>query len=361
MKEIFDIAKKFNLASEPIAMQECKIGHINSTYFIDCENGEKFVLQHINTNIFKNPDILMDNIVGVTSHIRKKLEEEGKDPLRGTLKFYCSETGLYYYKDEEGRCWRLYKYVDEVDCYQTADSPELLERVGKAFGHFQMQLADYDAGVLRETIPNFHNTPDRLNNFKIALEKDTAGRASSIADEIKFVFDHSEVCSYIMDRIASGDLPLRVTHNDTKLNNILMDHETGEPVCIIDLDTIMPGLVAYDFGDAVRFICSNANEDEFDLSKVTLNLDKFRALTKGFLGAVGKMLTQVEVKSLVLGVYSMTVELAVRFLTDYLDGDAYFKVAYPGHNLDRARCQIKLAEDIYSKFDELEEIIKEFI
>ena len=171
MKEILDIAKKFNLNAEPVDLCECKVGHINSTYFVYCSNGEKFVLQNINTGIFKDVDILMNNVVGVTAHIRKKLAAEGKDPLRGTLKFYCSEDGLYYYKDHEGRCWRLYKYIDRVDCYQSADSTELLERVGRAFGHFQMQLADYDAGELRETIPNFHNTPSRLKDFMTALER----------------------------------------------------------------------------------------------------------------------------------------------------------------------------------------------
>ena len=361
MKEIFNIAKKFNINTEPVSLQECKIGHINSTYFIDCENGEKFVLQHINTNIFKDPDILMDNIVGVTSHIRKKLEAEGKDPLRGTLKFYCSESGLYYYKDEEGRCWRLYKYVDDVDCFQIADSPDLLERVGRAFGHFQMQLSDYDAGVLRETIPNFHNTVSRLNDFKIALEKDTAGRAASIPEDIKFVLDHEEVCSYIMDMIAEGDLPLRVTHNDTKLNNILMDHETGEPVCIIDLDTIMPGSVLFDFGDAIRFGASSALEDETDLSKVYMREEAFDAFAKGFVSGLEGSLSETEIMELPMGALIITLETGIRFLTDYLNGDVYFRVHHAEHNLDRARNQFALVRDMEKKMSLMREIVKKYI
>ncbi len=361
MKEIFDIAKKFNLPAEPVSMQECKIGHINSTYFIDCADGEKFVLQHINTNIFKDPDILMDNIVGVTAHIRKKLEAEGKDPLRGTLKFYCSVSGLYYYKDEQGRCWRLYKYVDDVDCFLIADSTELLERVGHAFGHFQMQLADYDAGLLRETIPNFHNTPSRLNDFKIALEKDTAGRAASIPEDIKFVLDHEEVCSYVMDKIADGDLPLRVTHNDTKLNNILMDHETGEPVCIIDLDTIMPGSVLFDFGDAIRFGASSALEDETDLSKVYMREDAFDAFAKGFVSGLEGSLSETEIMELPMGALVITLETGIRFLTDYLYGDVYFRVHHPQHNLDRARNQFALVRDMEKKMPLMREIVKKYI
>lgn len=361
MNEIFQIAKKFNLPSEPVGYTECKIGHINSTYFVDCENGDKYVLQNINTGIFKDPDILMNNIVGVTAHIRKKLEAEGKDPLRGTLKFFCSDDGLYYYKDSEGRCWRLYKYVDDVDCFQSADSPELLESVGMAFGHFQMQLSDYDAGELRETIPNFHNTPSRFNDFVIALEKDAAGRASAIKDEIEFILEHREICSYIMDKIADGSLPIRVTHNDTKLNNILMDHKTGEPVCIIDLDTIMPGSVLFDFGDAIRFGASSAAEDETDLSKVYMREEAFDAFAKGFVCGLEGSLSEEEIMELPMGALVITLENGIRFLTDYLNGDTYFRIHYPQHNLDRARNQFALVRDMEKKMPRMREIVKKYL
>ncbi len=358
MKEII---KHFNISSDPSDICECNIGHINSTFFVTCQNGEKFVLQKINTNVFKDPDILMSNIVGVTAHIRKKLEDEGKDPLRGTLRFYSTSDGLYYYRDSEGACWRLYKFIDHVDCFQTADSTGLLERVGRAFGHFQMQLSDYNARYLRETIPNFHNTPSRLNDFKVALEKDTVGRAASVSDDIKFVLDHSEVCSYIMDRIRNGTLPLRVTHNDTKLNNILMDSETGEPVCVIDLDTIMPGSVLFDFGDAIRFGASSAAEDETDLSKVYMREDAFDAFAKGFVGGLEGSLSEDEIIELPMGALIITLETGIRFLTDYLNGDIYFRTHYPQHNLDRARNQFALVRDMEEKLPRMREIVKKYI
>ncbi len=361
MKEILNIAKHFNIPSEPIDIYECRVGHINSTYFIYCSDGEKYVLQNINTNVFKDPDVLMDNIVGVTAHIRQKLEEEGKDPYRGTLKFFCSTDGLYYYRDQEDRCWRLYKQVDDVKCHQSVESNEMFELVGKAFGHFQMQLADYDAGALRETIPNFHNTVSRLNDFKIALAKDAAGRASGIKEEIDFVLSHAGTCSYIMDRISDGTLPLRVTHNDTKLNNILMDEKTGEPVCVIDLDTIMPGSVLFDFGDAIRFGASSAAEDETDLSKVYMKEDAFEAFAKGFIGGLEGSLSEDETLELPMGALVITLETGIRFLTDYLNGDTYFRIHRPNHNLDRARNQFALVRDMEEKMPRMIEIVKKYI
>ena len=224
-----------------------------------------------------------------------------------------------------------------------------------------MQLSDYDAGELRETIPNFHNTPSRLNDFKIALEKDTAGRAASIKEDIQFVLDHSEICSYIMDKIAEGELPLRVTHNDTKLNNILMDSETGEPVCVIDLDTIMPGSVLFDFGDAIRFGASSAAEDETDLSKVYMREDAFEAFAKGFVSGLEGSLSESEILELPMGALIITLETGIRFLTDYLNGDTYFRIHYPQHNLDRARNQFALVRDMEEKMPCMREIVKKYI
>lgn len=361
MKEILDIVRQFNIPSEPVDLYECKVGHINSTYFIYCLDGTKYVLQNINTNVFKDPDVLMNNIVGVTDHIRKKLVEEGKDPYRGTLKFFSCKDGLYYYRDQEERCWRLYMLVDDVKCFQSVESNDMFELVGKAFGHFQMQLADYDASGLRETIPNFHNTVSRLNDFKIALAKDTAGRAASIKEEIDFVLEHADVCSYIMDRIANGTLPLRVTHNDTKLNNILMDAKTSEPVCVIDLDTIMPGSVLFDFGDAIRFGASSAAEDETDLSKVYMKEDAFEAFAKGFVEGLEGSLSEDEILELPMGALVITLETGIRFLTDYLNGDTYFRIHYPQHNLDRARNQFALVRDMEGKMRGMRETVKKYI
>ena len=304
----------------------------------------------------------MNNIIGVTAHIRNKLAIEGKDPERGTLRFFKeTETDKYYYTDEDGNCWRMYKYIGDVDCLQSADSTEILCKVGNAFGHFQMQLSDYDASTLRETIPNFHNTPSRLADFKIALEKDIAGRASEIADDIAFVLEHSEVCSYITDRIENGTLPIRVTHNDTKLNNILMDSVTGDPVCIIDLDTIMPGSVLYDFGDAIRFGASSAAEDETDLSKVYMREDAFCAFAEGFVSGLEGSLTEAEINELPMGALVITLETGIRFLTDYLNGDTYFKIHREGHNLDRARSQFSLVADMEKKLNQMNKIIKDII
>jgi hypothetical protein len=361
MNIILEIAKKFNISSEPVAYYEHKVGHINSTYFVTCSNGKKYVLQNINTSVFKDPDVLMNNIVGVTTHIRQKLKEEGKSSARRTLRFYSVEDGLYYYKDDKNRYWRLYKFIDNVDCYQSADSTDILEKVGEAFGHFQMQLADYDATLLKETIPNFHNTVSRLNDLKTAIDNDIAGRVSSVSDEIQFVLEHSEVCSYIMDKISNGEIPLRVTHNDTKLNNILMDHASGEPICVIDLDTIMPGSVLFDFGDAIRFGASSADEDETDLSKVYMREDAFEAFAKGFVSGLEGSLSETEIMELPMGALVITLETGIRFLTDYLNGDTYFRIHYPQHNLDRARNQFALVRDMENKLHNMKEIVKKYI
>lgn len=361
MYELLRFASEFDIGSHPVSLVECKVGHINSTYFVDCDDGERYVLQMINTSVFKDPDILMDNIVGVTAHIRSKLAAEGNDPERGTLRFYRDSTGKYYHKDAEGKCWRIYKYIGDVDCLQSADSTKILERVGKAFGHFQMQLADYDASTLRETIPNFHNTPSRLADFREALNRDTVGRASGIPADIAFVFAHEDVCSYITDKMALGILPARVTHNDTKLNNILMDSQTGEPVCVIDLDTIMPGSVLYDFGDAIRFGASSAAEDETDLSKVYMREDAFEAFAAGFVSGLEGSLSETEILELPMGALVITLETGIRFLTDYLNGDTYFRTHYPNHNLDRARNQFALVRDMEAKMPAMREIVKKYL
>lgn len=358
------ICENFKITGKLLRCKPINNGIINTSYKV-CyeENGEQkeYVIQKINKAVFRRPDKVMQNIKNVTEFIKNKIKTLGKDAERYALT--CGETveGKNYLIDDNGDYWRAYLFIGHSKVYNEATDLGVIEEIGRAFGEFQVYLTDYDASSLYTAIPNFHNTHARFSTFDEVVLVDAADRVSSVTEEIAKLKSFEELASKLSIMAKQGEIPLRVTHNDTKSNNVLFDEEGKTALTVIDLDTIMPGLVAYDFGDAVRFICSNANEDEFDLSKVTLNLDKFRALTKGFLGAVGKMLTQVEVKSLVLGVYSMTVELAVRFLTDYLDGDAYFKVAYPGHNLDRARCQIKLAEDIYSKFDELEEIVKEFI
>lgn len=360
-EKIFSVASLFLLDSIPAEVEECTVGHINSTYFVTCENGEKYVLQNINTGIFKNPDGLMDNVVGVTEHIRKKLAEEGGDTERGTLNFCRAHNGKYFVFDDDGRCWRMYRFIDRVLNLQTAGSGEIFARVGRAFGHFQMQLADYDASVLCETIPNFHNTVSRYLDFEKAVSDDAAGRAGNVEKEIAFVREHKGLCSYIIDRISSGVLPLRVTHNDTKLNNILIDEESGQPLCVIDLDTIMPGSVLYDFGDAIRFGASSAAEDETDLEKVYMRTEMFDAFASGFIAGLDGSLSEEEILDLPMGAVIITLETGIRFLTDYLNGDTYFRTGYPEHNLDRARNQFKLVSYMEENLSVMNGIVRKYL
>ncbi len=361
--EVKKVIEQFDYIGAPVAVKDCNNGHINGTYFVDCEaDGKKqrYVLQSINTNVFKHPDHVMENILNVTGHIKKKLVVEGKNTVQGTINIVFTKNGQYSYTDESGNYWRSYIFV-EGECYQFAESPELMERVGKAFGHFQMQLSDFDASVLYESIPDFHNTVSRFADFEKALSDDLVGRAASIKDDIKFILDRKDKCSFIVDGIADGKFPLRVTHNDTKLNNIMMDPETGEGRCVIDLDTVMPGSVLADFGDAIRYGASNAAEDENDLDKVYLRLDMFEGFTKGFVDGLEWALSETEVRALPMGAYIITLEQAIRFLGDYLNGDVYFRTDYPEHNLVRARNQMKLVADMESKMDEMNRIIEKYI
>lgn len=359
-QKIESIIKHF--LSEPVVhMEECKIGHINHTYFLTVQSGRKFVLQQINKSIFKQPDVVMNNIVAVTDFIRQRLKENGKDAERGALHAWESDQGKAYYVDEAGEYWRVYDFITDATCYQSLDNAQMFSKVGYAFGAFQRQLADFDASVLKETIPNFHNTVSRLRDFEAALAADVCHRAADVADEIRFVKEHSAYCAYIVDRIANGKLPLRVTHNDTKLNNIMIDNKTGEGICVIDLDTVMPGSVLYDFGDSIRFGASSAAEDETDLSKVYVREDMFRAFTQGFLAGLDNSLTDEEMNDLPMGALVITLETGIRFLTDYLNGDTYFRIHYPTHNLDRARNQFKLVADMEEKMDDLKKIIQDIM
>ena len=358
------IASAFGINSGNLNYTECTIGHINNTYFVKSSPklpGPEFVFQKINTDIFKNPENLMENIFNVTLHIRKKLIQEGKDPSRGTLEFLKTTDGKYGYNTKEDGYWRVYRYIDNVLSLNSADTPEVFGKSGFAFGNFQRQLADFDASLLHETIVNFHNTVSRLQDFKKALNDDIAGRKNSIQREINFVLDRADKCSYITDGIASGKFPLRVTHNDTKLNNLLIDKDTGEGICILDLDTVMPGSALYDFGDSIRFGASSAVEDETDLDKVFVRLDMFDAYTDGFIKGVNGALTEDEIRAFPIGAYIITFETGIRFLTDYLNGDTYFRIHHEGHNLDRARNQFKLVESMEQQMDKMNSIVDKYI
>ncbi len=360
-QEIVAIANHFDLSGAVVGIEECHNGHINSTYFLTCEDGRRYVLQRINTTIFKKPDEVMENIVRVTGHIREGYVKQGIDAFRRTLNVIYTKDGKWSYTDSEGRYWRVYDFVEDADCYMQVESVEVFKKVGYSFGQFQRQLSDFDAGLLHETIPNFHNTEWRYQNLEKAIAEDRSGRAHLIQEEIKFALDRKEITSFVNKGIADGSLPLRVTHNDTKLNNIMIDRESGEGICVIDLDTVMPGSVLADFGDSIRFGASSAAEDETDLSKVYCRLDMFEAFAAGFIEGLEGSLSRREIRALPMGALILTYETGIRFLSDYLDGDVYFRTSYPEHNLDRARNQFKLVADMEAKMDEMRAIVEKYI
>ena len=339
-------------------------GHINATrcIYVQLPDGgsRRYILQKINTATFTDPDGLMENICGVTEYLRRQAVEQGKDPARVTLQVIPTVDGKPYYRDAEGGCWRVYPFVEDTLCLQQVQTPEDFYQSAVAFGQFEKQLAGYPAATLRATIPHCHDTPRRFENFEKALAADVMGRAKDVAAEIEFVRARKADCAVMTDLLAAGKLPLRVTHNDTKLNNILFDKETGEGLCVIDLDTVMPGLAANDFGDSIRFGANHSAEDEPNLSKVNFAIDLFEIYTKGFLQAAGDAFTPLEKETLPWGAKLMTLECGIRFLTDYLEGDHYFHTTRPGQNLDRARTQFKLVQDMEGCWDEMAAIVKKY-
>ncbi len=350
--EVAAVASRFDFAGDVTDIQPCGNGHINSTYIITA-GGKRYILQILNTAIFRHPDQVMENIVAVTEHIRAGLLAAGEDAERGTMRVVKTVDGQNGYTDAAGRFWRAYDFVEGTVCRLTVDSPATFERVGEAFGDFQRRLSDFDATCLYEAIPNFHNTKKRYADFLATVAADPAGRAASVKAEIAFITARADKASLIVDALASGDLPLRVTHNDTKLSNILLDEMTEEAVCIIDLDTVMPGSALYDFGDSIRTGASSAAEDERDLEKVHFLPEMFRAYARGFVRGTAGALSDRELAMLPDGGYIITFEQAIRFLDDYLAGDTYYHIDYPDHNLVRARTQLKLVADMEAHMDEL--------
>lgn len=357
------IMQAFGVQEEILICEPFGSGHINDTYrvVVKRENGEKeYVLQRMNTQIFQNPVGLMNNIKLVTEYMKEVIIKKGGDPERETLHFYPTTEGKMYYIDEEGKYWRLEDMVMRSLSYDLAANREMFASTGEAFGQFMADLADFPAEELVEVIPNFHNTRVRYQTFVSEVEANRAGRIEDCRPEIEFALARKELAESIVKQLENNELPLRVTHNDTKINNILMDADTDQPLCIIDLDTIMPGACAYDFGDSIRFGASSALEDEKDLDKVYMKLDLFEAYTEGYMKAVGKTLTPAEAKSLAVGAMLLTYETGIRFLGDYLNGDVYFKTHRPGQNLDRARTQLKLVADMESKFDQMQAIVDKY-
>lgn len=339
-------------------------GHINDTFAVRPAGDEnapiEYVLQRINTHVFRQPKQLMENAIGITQHIHTQLVDEEKDAERGVQDFLLTDSGQSLYFDEEGLPWRCYHFIPGSYVYEETPTPEVFKESGRAFGEFLRMVSDYPADTLYDTIPDFHNTPARLDALKAAVREDKHGRLKDCRAEVDFALSRAEDCGMLTSMLEKGELPLRVTHNDTKLNNVLFDENDGTALCVIDLDTIMPGIVGNDFGDAIRFGASTAAEDEPDLDKVQLSLPMFEAFTSGYLEAAGDALTPEEKRTLPQSARLMTLECGMRFLTDHLLGDEYFRIHRPGHNLDRCRTQFKLVAEIEEKMDEMNEIVARF-
>lgn len=332
-------------------------GHINDTYYAKTDS---YIIQRINTTIFKEPDKLMENIENVTSFLRDKIKEAGGDPERETLTVIKTLTDRNFYQDATG-CYRVYKFIDKTKTIENDKTKEDMYNAGKGFGKFQNMLSDFPVEKLHETIKDFHHTPKRVEALKTAISENKAGRLDSVRDEVEFALMCAEFAGRVTDAIEEGSIPVRVTHNDTKINNILFDDKTGKAVCVIDLDTVMPGNMLYDFGDALRIGASTGAEDETDLNKIWFDTEIFESFAKGFLEETKETLTKKELELIPFSVKLMTYECGIRFLTDYLNGDTYFKIHREHHNLDRARNQFKLVRDIESKEKELMEIVNKLI
>lgn len=330
-------------------------GHINDTFL--AVGKKRYILQRMNHSIFPHPEALMENILGVTNHIRRKAKEEGEDGERASLSVVSTRDGAPFFKDSIGSYWRVYDFCEGTVSRDRVENAKDFELCARGFGGFQKRLADYPAKTLHESIANFHNTPWRYENLMKAVEKDFARRVAEVKEEIRFAMERAEFTETLERAHKEGRLPLRVTHNDTKLNNILFDEKTGAPICVIDLDTVMPGYSVNDFGDSIRFGANTAAEDETDLSKVSLDLSLFESYARGFLLGCGGRLTETEIELLPIGAMMMTFECGMRFLTDYLEGDVYFRIHRPSHNLDRCRNQFALLADMEKKLPQMKEII----
>ena len=351
-KVMAQVLSCFSFDTKPVSWEPYGCGHINLTCLVITESGRRYIMQRMNEHVTKCIPDLMNNINLVTEHLRKKAGE-GETVLTLVL----TVSGDPYLTHESG-CWRVYDFVEHSLCLQTAETVDDFYQSAVAFGHFEEELKDFPIDELNEVIPDFHNTPNRYRIFHEVLDKDVMNRAAQVKEEIQFVLEREEEMGTLQKLRESGELPLRVTHNDTKLNNVLLDADTRKALCVIDLDTVMPGLSLYDYGDSIRFGAATAAEDEKDLSKVEMDLEKFRIYTRGFVSACPG-LTDKELELLPMGAKTMTLECGMRFLTDYLEGDHYFAIHYPDQNLDRCRTQFKLVADMEKKWDKMQAIVKE--
>lgn len=360
MQKYINLVKNFMVDGKLVSAKPNGNGHINDTLLVEMKTDDiktsRYILQAINSNVFPNIDGLMYNIISVSQYLKKGVTDN-----RGAMDFVPTLDGKYYFFDENGVPWRMYHFIEDAVSLELPENTKDFYECGFGFGNFQRQLANFPAHELFETIANFHNTPKRYENFKKAVEKDICRRAACVKAEIDFVKSEEDFYPVLTQNNEKGLLPLRVTHNDTKINNVLLDGETRKAVCVIDLDTVMPGLSVNDFGDAIRIGANTAAEDEKDLSKVFLDLDLFEAFTKGFIEGSGGILTEDEIMLLPEGAKMMTIECGMRFLTDYLEGDTYFRTSYTEHNLDRCRTQFELVKDMNRKWEQMKNIVKKYI
>lgn len=362
--DFIEIVKQFQFEGDFLGARSHGVGHINDTYAARFRkaNGvaHRYVLQRINHHVFKNPEELMQNVEKVTTHLRKKIITAGGDPERETLNLIPTVEKKTFYRTEDGNYWRAYIFIEDAHTYEVAKSLDHIYNAAKAFGKFQKLLSDFPAGQLYETIPDFHHTAKRFETFVEVVERDIRNRARSVRAEIEFVERRAEDTSTLINLFEQGRLPERVTHNDTKIDNVMIADKTGEGICVIDLDTVMPGLSLYDFGDTVRAGANPAAEDEKDVSKVCIDLEIFDRLIHGYLDVTRDVLTPIEVDYLPFAAKLITFECGMRFLTDHLDGDVYYKIHRDNHNLDRCRTQFKMVKDMEEKSDQMVRIVEKY-
>jgi Ser/Thr protein kinase RdoA (MazF antagonist) len=360
---IRDVIHQFAIEGGLVEFSPYGSGHINKTYlsvFNDGSIEKRYIHQWINPVVFLHPDRVMENVFKVTSYTRERIIQKGGDPFRETLNLVPTVNGDHYLLTQDGNYWRTFRFIEGARTYDQATDDKQIYNASKAFGEFQVLLGEYPPENLQETIPDFHNTPKRFQKFVDVWQKDPKNRASGVMEEINLILRHENDVYQVIEKIKDGSIPLRICHNDTKLNNVMIDDVSGKGICVIDLDTVMPGSVLYDFGDSVRIGASTAREDEKDINKVGFDICLFEQLAKGYLDAAREFLSPEEKNLLAFSATLLTLEQAIRFLTDYLQGDQYYKISYPEHNLTRTRTQLKMVNEINRNFDSMERIVQKY-
>jgi hypothetical protein len=364
MPDFIPIVQKFQFEGIFIHALPYGNGHINDSYaahfHLPSGGDKRYLLQRINQNVFKNPGQVMDNIVRITRHLREKISQEGGNPERETLNIIPTVNGNSYHVTENGDYWRAFILIEGANTYERVEQPELAYQASKAFGKFQRLLSDFPPDSLHETIPDFHHTLKRFTAFQEAIQKDIMNRAADVKNEIAFVMQRADETSTVVDLLTEGQLLQRVTHNDTKLDNVLIDDQSGKSICVIDLDTVMPGPVLYDFGDSIRSGANPAVEDDEDLNHVYLDLTLFECYARGYLEEIRSHLTLLEIEHLAFSARLITLEQTIRFLMDYINGDIYYKIHRPDHNLHRCRNQMQLLKDMEKKYDQMVQIVDRY-